>query len=351
VYLNATILGMQPEEMKTRIDEIEAFADIGDFIDQPVKTYSSGMLMRLAFATQTALDPDILIVDEALAVGDMAFQIKCFARMNQLREKGTTILFVSHSLGTVLSFCDKALYLRQGEQITFGSASEVARQYERDCLDEKMVPRHSKVHANNDVLAQQLPVETYSGVRFDGIVAALHRGRHNFQACVAGGAREGSKTATIESFVLTHSDGTLLETISPHEDILGLFRIRFNSDFEGCIHLSIQILDKCGSPILVIRDSNYDEIVCGKANSILHGAMRFVLPLQAGVYYCRIAVLLFPAKEKYKGGQFNFEQAEVADLIEHGAQFEVLQFVLHPISSPVLSESKLTLIHMQEGEV
>jgi ABC-type polysaccharide/polyol phosphate transport system ATPase subunit len=348
VYLNASILGVRSIEMENRFDEIEAFADIGDFIDQPVKTYSSGMLMRLAFATQTALAPDILIVDEALAVGDMSFQIKCFARMNQLREKGTTILFVSHSLGTVLSFCDRALYLRQGKQVAFGPVADVARQYEQDCLAEKMVPRHSMIGASDDVLPTRVPATVSGEIEAEQLASMARDYRHSFLACAATGTREGSQTVTIESFVLVRTDGAPVELISPTEDVLGFFLLRFNADFEGCIHLSIHILDKCGSPLAVIRDSYFDETIQGKANSTFQGVMRFVLPLQAGAYYCRIAALLFPAGGKYKNGQFNFEQAEIADLIEHGAHFEVLPFVHHSIPAPILHETKLTLTRLKE---
>ncbi|MCI0418226.1 MAG: ABC transporter ATP-binding protein, partial [Acidobacteria bacterium] len=101
VYLNASLLGMTKKQTDARFDEIASFAEIGDFIDQPVKTYSSGMVIRLAFAVQTAIEPEILIIDEALSVGDFFFQQKCARRMRELREKGTTLLFVSHDMAVV----------------------------------------------------------------------------------------------------------------------------------------------------------------------------------------------------------------------------------------------------------
>jgi len=131
VYLNASVLGLTREEIDKRIDEILAFADIGDFIDQPVKTYSSGMMMRLAFAVQIAVEPDILIVDEALGVGDEAFQRKCFTYLERLRERGTTLLFVSHDAGTIVSLCNCALWLEKGRLLADGKPKEVVTAYQR----------------------------------------------------------------------------------------------------------------------------------------------------------------------------------------------------------------------------
>lgn len=129
VFLNAQILGMSREDALTRFDDIASFADIGDFIDQPVKTYSSGMMMRLAFAVQTVLDPNVLIVDEALSVGDARFQEKCFRKIRSLRDKGTTILFVSHDINSVTSFCDRAFLFDNGSLIYSGAPNDVAKEY------------------------------------------------------------------------------------------------------------------------------------------------------------------------------------------------------------------------------
>ena len=120
VYMNAAVLGLTKEEIDARFDDISAFADIGDFIEQPVKHYSSGMYARLAFAVAINVDPDILVVDEALAVGDEPFQRKCFARINKIKNDGATILFVSHSGGTIINLCDRAILLNRGERLFTG---------------------------------------------------------------------------------------------------------------------------------------------------------------------------------------------------------------------------------------
>lgn len=131
VYMNGAILGFSREEMDARFDDIAAFAAIGDFIDRPVKTYSSGMYVRLAFAVATAVEPDILIVDEALAVGDEAFQRKCYARIEGIKERGGTILFVSHGAQTIVQLCDRAVLLDGGEKLLEGSPRLVTAQYQR----------------------------------------------------------------------------------------------------------------------------------------------------------------------------------------------------------------------------
>lgn len=129
IYLNGTLNGITREEMSGRVDDIAAFAEIGDFINQPVKNYSSGMFVRLAFAVAIHSDPDILIVDEALAVGDAAFQAKCMARMNQIMKSGATVLFVTHDMNTVKRLCQRCIYLENGKKIMEGPAEELADIY------------------------------------------------------------------------------------------------------------------------------------------------------------------------------------------------------------------------------
>jgi len=130
IYLNGLMMGYTRERMQERIDDIISFADIGTFIDQPVKVYSSGMFARLAFAVSINVEPDILIVDEALAVGDIRFQSKCIDKMKQLKEEGTTILFVSHATEQVKRFCNKAVWLKDGQVEAYGESSEIVDRYE-----------------------------------------------------------------------------------------------------------------------------------------------------------------------------------------------------------------------------
>ena len=130
IYLNGTMMGFTKSEMDEKVNSVVEFADIGEFINQPVKIYSSGMFARLAFAVAINVNPDILIVDEALAVGDTRFQIKCINKMKELKSNGTTILFVSHATEQVKRFCNKAMWIRDGKIVAIGESSEIGDLYE-----------------------------------------------------------------------------------------------------------------------------------------------------------------------------------------------------------------------------
>lgn len=129
VFLNGTLMGIPREEMERRYDDIVAFADIGDYIHQPVKTYSSGMFVRLAFAVAINVDPDILIIDEALAVGDTRFQLKCMDKFLEFKKRGISIIFVSHDTNAIKRFCDRTLWINEGELIADGPTDVVTDQY------------------------------------------------------------------------------------------------------------------------------------------------------------------------------------------------------------------------------
>lgn len=136
VFMNGALLGLSQAELHDRFEEIAAFADIGDFIEQPVKNYSSGMYVRLAFALNVLCDPEIMIVDEALAVGDMKFQAKCITALRRIQERGATVLFVSHDMGTVKSLCDRGIYLERGALRSMGTAAQVAEEFVRVMREE-----------------------------------------------------------------------------------------------------------------------------------------------------------------------------------------------------------------------
>ncbi|MCX6251660.1 MAG: ABC transporter ATP-binding protein [Bacteroidetes bacterium] len=131
VYFNGTLLGFSREEMDAKLDDILAFADIGEFVRQPVKTYSTGMYVRMAFAVAISVDPDVLIVDEALSVGDELFQRKCFSRIDKMRSMGVTILFVSHSGTTIVELCDNAILFDKGEKMIAGKPKQIVGYYQK----------------------------------------------------------------------------------------------------------------------------------------------------------------------------------------------------------------------------
>lgn len=131
IYMNGTMMGFSRKEMEGKLNDILEFADIGDFIYQPVKTYSSGMFVRLAFAQAINVEPDILIVDEALSVGDVFFQSKCYRRMEEIRKNGTTIVMVTHDMGSIIKYCDKVILLNKGEFIAEGFAGKMVDMYKK----------------------------------------------------------------------------------------------------------------------------------------------------------------------------------------------------------------------------
>ncbi|EOW9162019.1 ABC transporter ATP-binding protein [Vibrio cholerae] len=196
VYLNASVLGLSKEDIDARFDEISRFADIGDFMEQPVKTYSSGMYVRLAFAVQACIDPEILIVDEALAVGDVGFQYKCFKRMEALKAKGVTILMVTHSTGSILEYADRCLVMEGGRLI--GDTTDVlaaVMAYEKGMIlsqeqtDTLTLP---EIESDGDYLSQ----------------LALLEKQKNEANLVLGEKRFGSARAIIASLTIVKADGT-----------------------------------------------------------------------------------------------------------------------------------------------
>ncbi|MCG8910865.1 ABC transporter ATP-binding protein [Pseudomonas sp. DP-17] len=165
VFLAGSIAGISQDEMRKRFSEIEAFADIGEFIDQPVKTYSSGMFVRLAFSTAIHTSPELLVVDEALAVGDTAFQTKCLTRIRELQKGGTTILLVTHSTNTLIEYCDRAIYLKRGTLIEDGPCREVVKHYANDLVEEEggiavSAPPVESVSETSEINIQQEQPET-----------------------------------------------------------------------------------------------------------------------------------------------------------------------------------------------
>jgi ABC-type polysaccharide/polyol phosphate transport system ATPase subunit len=157
VYMNATVLGLSKDEIDNRFDDIAAFADIRQFMDQPVKTYSSGMVARLAFSVAVQVDPDVLIVDEALSVGDMAFQEKSFTRMKKIRDAGTAILFVSHSPSAVRNFCDRAIWIDAGRMRAIGERLVVCDEYQSEIENEIHQDSQSILKNNSDTTIVNFP--------------------------------------------------------------------------------------------------------------------------------------------------------------------------------------------------
>ena len=172
IYLNGTLMGFTKEEMDSKVADIIAFADIGEFIYQPAKMYSSGMYARLAFAVSINIEPDILIVDEALSVGDIKFQIKCINKFKELQERGITILFVSHDIFTVRSFCNKAVWLHNGTVKEIGDVTEVSANYNEFMYGDTEQNTSSKAITTETLQANEEVIKTFDAINRWG----LHEG-------------------------------------------------------------------------------------------------------------------------------------------------------------------------------
>ena len=179
IYLNGTMLGYTREEVDERIPEILKFADIGDFIYQPVKSYSSGMFVRLAFAVAINIEPEILIVDEALSVGDVFFQSKCYKKFEEFKEQGKTILFVSHDLSSIARYCDRVILLNKGVMLGEGSPKEMIDAYKRVLVGQEQkegaavsigVNPDAQQYGNGKAVITEIVIEDDTGLNNNSIL-------------------------------------------------------------------------------------------------------------------------------------------------------------------------------------
>ncbi|WP_277657171.1 ABC transporter ATP-binding protein [Seleniivibrio woodruffii] len=227
VYLNGAIMGFSTEEMNAKIDEILSFADIGDFVYQPVKTYSSGMFARLAFAVAINVEPEILIVDEALSVGDVFFQTKCMAKMKAMVNKGITVLFVTHDIHAVRTFCSKAMYLENGRIIGFGDVEQLTSDYmriQRDSANSALQSSELKISDMSDqpaIETQEAKSSEYSGILDLSGKKALQ------------GIHSGNGKATILDFAILDKNGFQVSEIESCAEYSILMGIKFHEDMDS----------------------------------------------------------------------------------------------------------------------
>lgn len=217
IYLNGTMIGFSKEEIDAKLDDIISFADIGDFINQPVKTYSSGMFVRLAFAVAINIEPEILIVDEALSVGDVFFQAKCYRKFDEFKKMGKTILFVSHDLSSINKYCDRAILLNKGNKVKEGKPSEIIDLYKK-----VLVGQDEDVSGENNEFDNNMTEEYREG--------ELWKNKLNINPNVS---EYGEKDAEIVDFGLFDENGKITNTIVKGTKFELKMRVKFNkkSDF------------------------------------------------------------------------------------------------------------------------
>ncbi|MGQ2185370.1 ABC transporter ATP-binding protein [Bradyrhizobium barranii] len=260
VLLNANILGLKREEAEARLDDILAFAEIGEFVDQPVKTYSTGMVMRLAFAVIAHVDAEILIIDEALAVGDAYFSQKCLRWLRRFRERGT-ILFCGHDTGAVMSLCDRAIWIDKGNLVLEGTAKDVCEAYSASIMSQATgsadpaMPPVKPLAAENDgqpTAPDPSPIEAFAPpVRRPKVALPLPPEDHSaavFNALTES-ASFGSGQAEIYEVSLTDPDGQRPSWIEGGEHLLITARINIKAETYAPIAGFI-IKDRLGQPLL-----------------------------------------------------------------------------------------------------
>ena len=212
VYLNGTMLGFSEEEINERLQDILDFADIGEFIHQPVKTYSSGMFVRLAFAVAINIDPEILIVDEALSVGDVFFQAKCYHKFEEFKKQGKTILFVSHDLSSVSKYCDRVVLLNKGVKLDEGSPKQMVDLYKQ------LLVGQNPVKQNESASEEQIPAENSEELG-------------DFQMN-PNMLEYGSRIAEITDFRVIDDKGMCSNTIEKGSEFKIRMKVRFNEDIQ-----------------------------------------------------------------------------------------------------------------------
>jgi lipopolysaccharide transport system ATP-binding protein len=296
IFLNASVLGLTQAEIVARIDDILAFADIGDFVDQPVRTYSSGMAMRLAFAVIAHVDADILVVDEALAVGDAYFQQKCMRWLRQFRQTGT-VLFCGHDTGAVLNLCDHALWLDKGTLAMQGTAKEVCESYIASINAQAMgipdrVVRAMKPKADPAATSTKAPPDKeVSEPALATSVGSLNQ-IVKIMEFDPRSSDYGSGDAEVTSVSMERPDGTGFDLIRGGEQVLVTVRARANKEIQAPF-IGFFVKDRLGQALF--GDNTFltyaDRKITLEANEHVVARFRFPLPLLlTGSYVITVAI-------------------------------------------------------------
>lgn len=264
IYLNGTMMGYTKEEIEKKLDNIINFADIGEFINQPVKTYSSGMFVRLAFAVAINIDPEILIVDEALSVGDVFFQAKCYKKFQEFRDMGKTIIFVSHDLKSVSKYCDKVILLNKGIFIEEGNPKKVIDTYKKILVNQfdKEIKNEKEKEKN---------VES----------KVLWESKMNLNS---NKLEYGNKDAEIIDFGILDENNILTNTVNKNESFRIKMKVRFNKKIQEPI-FAFTIKDIKGNEITG-TNTMIEEVYFKnpERNDVVEVEFEQIMNLQGGEY-------------------------------------------------------------------
>lgn len=269
VYMNAAILGLTKKETDDKFQEIVDFADIGDFIDQPVKTYSSGMIVRLAFSVQIAVKPNILVVDEALSVGDIFFQQKCLRKIQHIVDAGTTVLFVTHDMGTLQRFCSRAIYLKNSTVAAIGKVVDIVEKYQNDTTSTR---RDHFAFANQGNSVMQ------------NTEKSLYREVPDFLKHASELSGNGDVEFTALDFF--SEQGELITQCIPQQEIKVVLSMKIIRDIPSGSAAGLLCTNKDGIPMFGVNTDSY-QFLCPemKAGELLTLSWIFKMPLNPGLYF------------------------------------------------------------------
>ena len=281
IYMNGTMMGFSREEMEKKLPEILEFADIGDFVYQPVKTYSSGMFVRLAFALAINVEPEILIVDEALSVGDVFFQSKCYAKMEEIRKKGTTILMVTHDMGSIIKYCDKVVLLNKGKFLAEGSARDMVDLYKKILAGQFDETSMELSDFNSGVVEDLANIKMSKEDTFMKTTNELMKAKMTINPSLT---EYGDGRAGIVDFGIVDAKGSISNLLMKGEYFYIKEKIRFNSKIKSPI-FTYTIKDKKGTELsgtnTMLEAAKVEEVDEG---DIYEVSFKQKMTLQGGEY-------------------------------------------------------------------
>ena len=282
IYLNGMMIGFSEEEIEKKMDAILEFADIGDYVYQPVKTYSSGMFVRLAFAVAINIDPEILIVDEALSVGDVFFQAKCYHKFEEFKEQGKTILFVSHDLSSISKYCDRAVLLNQGVLIGEGTPKKMIDIYKQVLVGQYPLPSSDTSNLLDDA----------------DIRKAAEEADKKADAKASNKKDEKPKDASLNPDALEYGDGSATITNYYVTDSKGIRSASIIKGTEFTIHMEVEFNEDIAAPIFAFTFKNILGIEITGTNSMVEKA--FLEPVKKGDK----KEITFTQKMSLQGGEY-----------------------------------------------
>ncbi len=331
VYMSAALLGLNRNEIDRRFDDIVAFADIDEFIEQPVKTYSGGMLVRLAFAVNIVSEPEIMIVDEVLAVGDMNFQAKCMTALTRIQQRGATVLFVSHDIGAVKSLCSRGIYLEQGKVRSIGLAGEVTEQYVRTMREEMNAQNRKFIRVSSRFASEDTEIS-------EGTLKISKKGSEIFKR-----SDEFDKRVATFRYGSGGARVTYVELLDMNDEQIQL--VNFNQEVKIRIYMETSSVQSISVKFNIFDDKKVNLTGCDffQAGHELirteYGGHYLVeydlrLPLQEGNYSLRVQVT---------SSVVHGETAEFLDVIDNTVVFQMVRWETAKVWAKIHLFPKLSL--------